>query len=351
MGRFDTLNNETKDLVECILPALAQSFEITDCKEIIPEDIRMRAWDCERRDHIKDKTENDPRNWGVQFLKDLRAISRLKNGNLDQFQVDLRAKVALHEPKHPWCRLADIKELKLDYEHPERLIQVDKEESTEESSEDDYFEELVEPDQPKGSKKRRGNHELYEARVVEKRRKSKSALLAYHERSNKCSVVHCESSNVRPDCWHWTEAPGRLRRSPSGGFQRYDKYANKRSRSTRTSATPEGRHSAIRRPTRTILTDDEDFISSSGGRSLLPHPTPAFSVSPGPQGGRIYPVETADTSNEPVAVQKLQAELEVAEAELKAARLKYQYLQAKEQAENESMYGDSGTPELSQRFN
>jgi hypothetical protein len=201
MGRFDTLNNETKDLVECILPALAQSFGITDCKEIIPEDIRMRAWDCERRDHIKDKTENDPRNWGVQFLKDLRAISRLKNGNLDQFQVDLRAKVALHEPKHPWCRLADIKELKLDYEHPERLIQVDKkEESTEESSEDDYFEELVEPDQPKGSKKRRGNHELYEARVVEKRRKSKSALLAYHERSNKCSVVHCESSNVRPDC-------------------------------------------------------------------------------------------------------------------------------------------------------
>ncbi|KAB2100967.1 hypothetical protein AG0111_0g10850 [Alternaria gaisen] len=317
MGRFDTLNNETKDLVECILPALAQSFGITDCKEIIPEDIRMRAWDCERRDHIKDKTENDPRNWGVQFLKDLRAISRLKNGNLDQFQVDLRAKVALHEPKHPWCRLADIKELKLDYEHPERLIQVDKEESTEESSEDDYFEELVEPDQPKGSKKRRSNHELYEARVVEKRRK---------------------------------KAPGRLRRSPSGGFQRHDKYANKRSRSTRTSATPEGRHSAIRRPTRTILTDDEDSITSSGGRSLLPHPTPAFSVSPGPQGGRIYPVETADTSNEPVAVQKLQAELEVAEAELKAARLKYQYLQAKEQAENESMYGGSGTAELSQKF-
>lgn len=43
--------------------------------------------------------------------------------------------------------------------------------------------------------------------------------------------------------------------------------------------------------------------------------------------------------------------MEVAEAELKAARLKYQYLQAKEQAENESMYGDSGTPDLSQRFN
>jgi hypothetical protein len=33
---------------------------------------------------------------------------------------------------------------------------------------------------------------------VEKRRKSKSALLAYHERCNRCPVVHCESFNVRP---------------------------------------------------------------------------------------------------------------------------------------------------------
>ena len=38
-------------------------------------------------------------------------------------------------------------------------------------------------------------------------------------------------------------------------------------------------------------------------------------------------------SNEPLEVQKLQAELEVAEAELKAARLKYQYIQAREAAE------------------
>jgi hypothetical protein len=64
----------------------------------------------------------------------------------------------------------------------------------------------------------------------------------------------------------------------------------------------------------------------------------------------MYPIETADTCNEPVAVQKLQAELEVAEAELKAARLKYQYLQAKEQAENESLYGGSGTAEMPRRF-
>jgi hypothetical protein len=177
MARFDGLNEETKDLVECLLPALAASFGLSNTLDIIPEDIRMRAWDCERRDHIKDKTENDPRNWGVQFLKDLKAIARIKKGNLAEFQADLRAKVALHEPKHPWCRLADIKEIKKEYLHPELKNQVVEEESSEESSVDSYFEELVEPDQPKGTKKRRSNQEIYEARVMEKRRKRKSTSL------------------------------------------------------------------------------------------------------------------------------------------------------------------------------
>jgi hypothetical protein len=172
MGRFDTLNADTQDLVNCLLPALATSFGLTDPVNIIPEDIRMRAWDCERRDHIKDETENDPRNWGVQFLKDLMAISRIKKGDLATFQADLYAKVALHEPKHPWARLSDIKEIKDEYEHPNRpppLV----EESAGTSSTDSYLEELHEPDLPPGMK--RGRHEVYEARVQEshKRRKCK----------------------------------------------------------------------------------------------------------------------------------------------------------------------------------
>lgn len=44
-------------------------------------------------------------------------------------------------------------------------------------------------------------------------------------------------------------------------------------------------------------------------------------------------IEAVHAYNEPLEVQKLQAELEVAEAELKAARLKYQYIQAKEAAD------------------
>jgi hypothetical protein len=66
--------------VNCLLPALAADFHVPSALNIIPEDIRMRAWDCEHRDHIKDQTENDPRNWGVQFLKDLKSIARLNRG-------------------------------------------------------------------------------------------------------------------------------------------------------------------------------------------------------------------------------------------------------------------------------
>jgi hypothetical protein len=51
---------------------------------------------------------------------------------------------------------------------------------------------------------------------------------------------------------------------------------------------------------------------------------------------------SVNTSDQPLAIQKMQAELEVAEAELKAARLKYQYIHAKEQAEKEAKYGGSG---------
>jgi len=182
MGRFETLNADTQDLVNCLLPALASAFKVSDPVDIIPEDIRMRAWDCDRRDHIVDQTENDARNWGVQFLRDLMAISRLINGNIAVFHADLRAKVALHEPKHPWCRLADIKEIKDEYVHPElKNKKPVQEEESSGSSTDSYLEELVEPDDPRGSRrgKKARNHEMYEARVQEprKRRKCKSRSL------------------------------------------------------------------------------------------------------------------------------------------------------------------------------
>lgn len=173
MGRFETLNADTQDLVNCLLPVLAADFHVESVLDIIPQDIRMRAWNCERRDHIKDQTENDPRNWGVQFLKDLKSIARLNGGQLDEFQDRLRAKVAKHEPKHPWCRLSDIKEIRTEYEHPDRLeIQSDSDSST--SSIDSYLEELHEPDVPKGTKRtRKPNHEMYEARLqLPRKRKS-----------------------------------------------------------------------------------------------------------------------------------------------------------------------------------
>lgn len=138
-----------------------------------------------------------------------------------------------------------------------------------------------------------------------------------------------------------TEKPARLRRADAGGFQRHDPAAKKRQRA---SNTPNDARRMANRSNRPVLTDedDDDDISSmrsTRAPSLLAHPAPAFSLSPGPRAGPICEV---DTSSESLAVQKLQAELDVAEAELKAARLKYQYIQAKEQAEARQMHGDGG---------
>ena len=66
-------------------------------------------------------------------------------------------------------------------------------------------------------------------------------------------------------------------------------------------------------------------------------------MSPGPLRAPSAIAEAVSSSDQPLHVQKMAAELEVAEAELKAARLKYQYIQAKEQAEVEARDGRVGT--------
>jgi hypothetical protein len=74
---------------------------------------------------------------------------------------------------------------------------------------------------------------------------------------------------------------------------------------------------------------------------LQHHPTPSFSISPAPPRSLI--AETVVTSDEPLHVQKMHAELELAEAELRAARIKFAYIQAREQAEEEAKYSGTGT--------
>jgi 7,8-dihydro-6-hydroxymethylpterin-pyrophosphokinase len=69
-------------------------------------------------------------------------------------------------------------------------------------------------------------------------------------------------------------------------------------------------------------------------------PTPSYSMSPAPFRALSSIVNAVNTSEETLAVQKLQAELEVAEAELRAARLKMQFIEAKEKAEKEAAARD-----------
>lgn len=63
-----------------------------------------------------------------------------------------------------------------------------------------------------------------------------------------------------------------------------------------------------------------------------------------PSHSRAQPdyMKAVDASNEPLDVQRLAAELDVAEAELKTARLKYQYIQAREEAEKKAHGGSLG---------
>ncbi|KAI8935812.1 hypothetical protein NX059_007329 [Plenodomus lindquistii] len=314
MGRYDTLNAETKDLIECMLPALAQAYGVNDVVDIIPEDIRMRQWDTDRRDHIKNKTENNPRNWGVQFLKDLKTIQRLSNWDLATFHRELYEKVAKHDEKHPWARLTDIKELRLDVENPgrkERLanpVQV----ISEDSSTDSYFEELVEPDMPRGASKR-GRHEVYEARIQESSKRRKKA---------------------------------RLRRAADGGFVRIEKgFKRQQSEDRGTSIFSnrsnhrEASHNRRRRERRVIASDGEDSSNAADAPPVYPPSSSHYSMTPAPRATQPEYMQEVDDSSEPLAVQRLAAELEVAEAELKAARLKYEYIQAREQAEQEGLYG------------
>ncbi|KAF2740539.1 hypothetical protein EJ04DRAFT_213129 [Polyplosphaeria fusca] len=115
MGRFETLNEQTQDVVTALIPSIATNFGVSNLVDSIPQDIRMRKWDCDRKEHIIDQSEDDPRNWGVQFLKDLLTISRHKMGKVDEFQSDLRMKLQKVRGLHGWVRLQDIKDLKNKY--------------------------------------------------------------------------------------------------------------------------------------------------------------------------------------------------------------------------------------------
>ncbi|CAI6341664.1 unnamed protein product [Periconia digitata] len=276
MGRFETLNPDTQDQVEAMLPAIAKAFKIDDVKDIIPEDIRMRAWDCERRDHIKDQTEDEPRNWGVQFLRDLQAIARLTKGDIPRLQADLRRKVEKHADNHPWCRLQDIKDLKKKYMSPD--VPSEEEPDPEEyvteyaSSPDSYFEELVEQEVPKGMRRPR-NHEAYEVRPQPSQKKR--------------------------------EKSSRLRRD-SEGWERRQKT---------------NRHS--------VFHSVEDGSSIHGNFTAANPTSRAGSSMINFEGFPSY-----YQPDVPLESQKLQAELEVAEAELNYARLKVKFFDAKKREES-----------------
>ena len=159
----------------------------------------------------------------------------------------------------------------------------------------------------------------------------------------------------------------RLRRAEDGGYHRPEKPKKKdiHGRFIADTRSPSINHHAPPRLKRRAVPSDSD--SSNDPRMAVklpssdsqhdekfgrrrrrhppnphysPSPVPALAPAPAPAPEPVPAyVYEVDTSTEPLAVQKMAAELDVAEAELRAARLKYAYIQAKEQAEREAMYG------------
>lgn len=84
-----------------------------------------------------------------------------------------------------------------------------------------------------------------------------------------------------------------------------------------------------------MISSDEDEVESTVFGSLPARPRLTFSETPSALTHSDI-AAAVSASKEPLAVQKLQAELEVAEAELKSARLRHQYIQAKEAAERDA---------------
>lgn len=119
-----------------------------------------------------------------------------------------------------------------------------------------------------------------------------------------------------------------MRRLEDGTLYRKDKHADKRQR-MREPSTPDGRFRNI-----VISDEDEDETNATRASVSLDRRRSAFSGTP-TAFSHSEITDAVDASTEPLEVQKLQAELEVAEAELRAARLKYQYIQAKEAAERD----------------
>lgn len=135
----------------------------------------------------------------------------------------------------------------------------------------------------------------------------------------------------------------RLRRSEDGGFERKDKAKARKSgfsmERDSPADSPVRSRPRLRRPSRIVDSDGEEDEArdSPFGKSSCPKAqTPsAYSMSPAPAHLSSVIAESIDSSDQPLAVQKMEAELEVAEAELKAARLKFLYCKAKEEAEEE----------------
>ncbi|KAF1993066.1 hypothetical protein P154DRAFT_583172 [Amniculicola lignicola CBS 123094] len=326
--RYENLIPNTRDIVDCIIPNIAANFGIHNCVAAIPQEIRMRRWDCDKRDHIKEESEDDPRNWGVQFLKELLSISRIKKENgetVEAWYADLKRKMQKNlakknGDKHPWVRLADVKWLR---EHYQSGASLDSDEegnevvARESSSDNSTSEgsEMAEYIAEAQEFSKKPGHPSYVPKQVSnmlKRRRAETPPLRKSKRWQRQ-----ESASATLDQF---EGRKKARRSIGG-------YAP---RNTATAFNAE------------FDFDDDPSFQDSSTQLLVPAalPTPSDSSHPFEYNTHAHsysrhrqaPASDIANDDEETSLYQLQLELEVAEAELKAAKLRLRVVEGKRRA-------------------
>ncbi|ORY16268.1 hypothetical protein BCR34DRAFT_584482 [Clohesyomyces aquaticus] len=320
-SRYEKLNKNTQDLVDCMIPGIATNWNIDDVCDVIPEDIRMRKWDCDRREHKYDEPESDPRNWGVQFLKDLVTISRLLKGNLSVFQDDLRRVLAeTDDEDHPWVRFQEIKALKEKYEAAEEVSSMASspgklKEFFSETSTDDSF--IVPP------KKTRALEDGHDRPVTGKRqrklgpypkRRRQSTAASSKKKAGKSRMVQDDFEPDNSDGYH-----GHGEESPTPYFD--PKY------NLRNEVNIKSEHESPVDETNDIMSVPAIVTPSFTGS---PHPSHArfqhmMTDGPGPSShtGTKSRLRMAGFPGDRV-ISELQLKVKIAEAELVAARSRLQ---------------------------
>ncbi|KAF2198203.1 hypothetical protein GQ43DRAFT_465806 [Delitschia confertaspora ATCC 74209] len=135
--KYTELSMKSKGIVDRLVVRIADNWKIKYCGLCVPRSIQFRSYDSNRYKENSSQPDPDARNWGVLLLQDLLKCSSLTKGNLDKFQEDLKARVKARKGKY--AVPDDVKHIKIEYANLLRGEMPDEERIEAEAAEAAFF--------------------------------------------------------------------------------------------------------------------------------------------------------------------------------------------------------------------